>query len=79
MDLLEIFLEIIHGGIKIAVIITAILLSMMIGVEVIKEAKLFDKIASIFQPVIKIFNLPKEAIFPLLAGFFFGIAYLVLV
>ncbi len=75
MDWSAISLEIIFGSIKTGIMITAILIPIMIAVELIKETKILDRAASILQPVMRVFNLPKEGALPLLAGFFFGIAY----
>lgn len=75
MDWQAIFWEIIQGGSKTVMMIVIILLPLMIGIELVKDAKLLDKAVSVIQPVMKVFTLPKEGAFPLLAGIFFGITY----
>lgn len=75
MDWFSILQEIIYGVGKIMVLITAILLLLMIGLELIKEIKLLDRAANVIQPLMRLLNLPKEGAYPLLAGFFLGITY----
>ncbi len=71
----SIFLEIIHGGTKTVMIITAVLLPFMVVLELIKDANILKRTARFIHPVMKLFKLPNEGAFPLLAGIFFGISY----
>ena len=75
MDYLEILKEIIMGGGKTALMITAILLPLMIILELIKDANLLDPAAKVLRPAMKILTLPKEGAYPILAGVLFGISY----
>ena len=67
--------EIIQGGAKTAIWIFAILVPLMIVLELIRDARLLDRIAAAMRPVMKFLRLPGEATLPLTAGFFFGISY----
>lgn len=75
MDWFSILQEIICGVCKIMVLITAILLLLMIGLELIKEIKLLDRAAAVIQPLMRVLDLPKEGAYPMLAGIFLGITY----
>lgn len=75
MDWTAVIQDIIQGGIKIAVWIFAILVPLMIVLELIRDARLLDRIASAMRPVMKFLRLPGEATLPLTAGIFFGISY----
>ena len=75
MDWRAIGLEILTGGTKTILMITAILMPLMIGLELIKDARLLDRAAIVIRPVMRLFTLPQEGAFPLLAGVFFGISY----
>jgi len=63
------------GCIKITLLIIAVLVPLMIVAEIIRDIRLFDRVAFLIKPVLKFFSLPGEAAFPLLGGFFFGITY----
>lgn len=52
-----------------------IIIPMMICLEIAKDLKILDRMASWLAPVMKIFRLPKEGAFPLLIGLTFGLAY----
>lgn len=63
------------GCLKIALLIIAILVPLMVFTELIRDTGLFDRIAFLVKPTLRFFSLPEEAAFPLLGGFFFGITY----
>lgn len=75
MDWTAIFKEILHGGIKTSLMIVGILMPLMIALELIKDAKLLDKAAAFLRPVMRLFTLPPDGAYPMLAGVFFGISY----
>ena len=63
------------GCIKISALIVAILVPLMIVTEMIRDSRLFDKLAFFLKPSLKFFSLPDEAAFPLMGGFLLGITY----
>jgi len=63
------------GCIKISLLIIAILVPLMIATEMMRDTRLFDRLAFILKPVLSFFSLPGEAAFPLMGGFFLGITY----
>ncbi|MCF8069753.1 MAG: hypothetical protein K9L30_14330 [Desulfobacterales bacterium] len=75
MSWLEIAINIIIGSGKTILIITVILVPFMIILELIRDARLLDKAAVFIIPLMRMFSLPKEGAFPLLAGVLFGITY----
>jgi len=75
MNWFDIFLQIITVSGKTILIITIILVPFMVILELIRDARILDRAASFINPVMKLFNLPKEGAFPLLAGVLFGITY----
>jgi hypothetical protein len=75
MNVPAILIEILRGAIKTTIIITAVLIPLMTGLEIIKDGKVLNKVASVTQPIMRLFTLPKEGAFPLFAGILFGIAF----
>lgn len=75
MDWWGIGSEIIHGGVKTSIMVVAILMPLMVGIELVRDARLLDKAARWFRPMMRLFSLPPEGAYPLLAGVFFGISY----
>ena len=52
-----------------------IIIPLMIAMEFIKEYKVLEKLSPALSPALAFLGLPKEAVFPILAGIFFGILY----
>lgn len=75
MDWYSISIEIMVGGLKTSLMVVAILMPLMIGLELIRDSRLLDKAAFLFRPLMGLFSLPPEGAYPLLAGIFFGISY----
>ena len=75
MEWLSIGREILFGSVKTMLVITAILMPLMVGLELIRDARILDRAARWLRPFMGIFRLPHEGAFPLLAGVFFGISY----
>ncbi|MDD2497068.1 MAG: nucleoside recognition domain-containing protein [Desulfitobacteriaceae bacterium] len=68
-------LDVLKGSISSAIMVALIVIPLMVAIEFLKHWDIIKKIAPIFHPVLKALRLPKEAVFPLLAGLFFGLTY----
>ncbi|WP_245547378.1 nucleoside recognition domain-containing protein [Halobacteroides halobius] len=55
--------------------IALIIFPLLIGVEVADEIGILDRLAQLFNPILKYFKLPKEASIPLLVAQIFGLTY----
>jgi hypothetical protein len=75
LDWTALIQDIIQGGAKTAIWIFAILVPLMIVLEMIRDARLLDRISAAMSPVMRFLRLPGEATLPITAGFFFGISY----
>jgi hypothetical protein len=74
LDWTALIQDIIQGGAKTAIWIFAILVPLMIVLEMIRDARLLDRISAAMRPVMRFLRLPGEATLPITAGFFFGIS-----
>lgn len=72
---MEIIREIAVGSMTVTLWITGLLVAVMVGVEVVKDARILDRISGKIGPGMRIFGLPPEGAMPLLAGVFLGITY----
>ncbi|MBL0386952.1 hypothetical protein JJB07_09825 [Tumebacillus sp. ITR2] len=52
-----------------------IVIPLMLVIQVLKELRFLDKIATLMNPLLAFCGLDKKAAIPLLAGLFFGLAY----
>jgi len=68
-------IEIIRGAVSSLVMLILIAIPLMVVIEFAKEFRLIDKLGPFLSPVLKAFRLPEHAVFPLLAGIFFGLVY----
>ena len=75
MDWPVIFKEIIEGAARIAVLITAIIVPLMVLLALLTDSRMLDRTVGFIQPIMKRLNLSTKAAFPLLAGLFFGIVF----
>lgn len=55
--------------------LTVIVVPLMLAIQILKEIKFLDRLAGWMRPVTRLLGLPEKASIPLLAGFFFGLAY----
>lgn len=67
--------EIVLGGGKTALMLLAILIPLMVLLELLRDSGLLERMAVLIRPVMRIFKLPQEGAYPLLAGVFIGISY----
>ena len=75
MDWQVILQEIMTGGARIAVLVPAIIIPLMIVLALLTDSHLLDLGVDYIQPVMQRLNLSSRAAFPLLAGFFLGIVF----
>ena len=75
MDWWNIIVEIARGGFWTVLMVTGILLPIMLVLELMKDSGWLDRVARFIRPVMRIFTLPEDGAYPLLAGVFFGISY----
>lgn len=73
--IIEILKEGIIGSFNSVYSIAIIVFPIMIGLQILKDFKVLDKIANMFRFVTKLFNISVDAVFPLLVGVIFGISY----
>jgi len=71
----EFLAEAAAGSLKNVFIMASILIPMMTLLEVAREYKILNKISDRCVPLMQLFGLSKEAAFPLLAGYVFGLSY----
>jgi hypothetical protein len=67
--------EIITGGVRIAVLVPAIIIPLMIALALLTDTRLLDRGVGLIQPVMQRLNLSNRVAFPLLAGLFLGIVF----
>lgn len=75
MDWPVILKEIIEGVTRIAVLITAIIVPLMVLLALVTDSRMLDRGVGFIQPIMKRLNLSTKAAFPLAAGLFFGIVF----
>ena len=75
MDWQVILHEIITGSARIAVLILAIIIPLMVAISLLTDAHLLDRAVGFFQPVMRRLDLSTRLAFPLLAGLFLGIVF----
>ena len=73
MDWPLIIREIFSSSLHIALLLAAIIIPLMVGLALLRDARLLDRTAGLLKPLMKRLNLSNRAAFPLLAGFFLGI------
>ena len=73
MDWPLIIREIFTSSLYIALLLAAIIIPLMVGLALLRDARLLDRTAGLLKPLMKRLNLSNRAAFPLLAGFFLGI------
>lgn len=75
MDWRVILQEIITGGARIAVLVPAIIIPLMVVLALLTDTRLLDRGVGFIQPVMQRLNLSNRVAFPLLAGLFLGIVF----
>jgi hypothetical protein len=67
--------EIVTGGARIAVLVPAIIIPLMVVLALLTDSRLLDRGVGFIQPVMQRLNLSNRVAFPLLAGLFLGIVF----
>lgn len=75
LDWQVILREIITGGARIAVLVPAIIIPLMVVLALLTDTRLLDRGVGFVQPVLQRLNLSNRVAFPLLAGLFLGIVF----
>lgn len=75
LDWQVILQEIITGGARIAVLVPAIIIPLMVVLALLTDTRLLDRGVGFIQPLMQRLNLSNRAAFPLLAGLFLGIIF----
>ena len=75
MDWQVILQETITGCVRIAVLVPAIIIPLMIVLALLTDTRLLDRGVGFIQPVMQRLNLSNMVAFPLLAGLFLGIVF----
>jgi hypothetical protein len=65
--------EILTSSVRITLLLAAVIIPLMVGLALLRDAHLLDRAAGLLQPLMKRLKLSNRAAFPLLAGFFLGI------
>jgi hypothetical protein len=65
--------EILSSSVRITLLLAAVIIPLMVGLTLLRDARLLDRAAGLLQPLMKRLKLSNRAAFPLLAGFFLGI------
>lgn len=63
------------GALKLLGIVFVIVVPLMVLLEIVQRRRLFDRLIAVVAPVMRFWGFEREAIFPLLAGLSFGVAY----
>lgn len=71
----SVLVESFHGIARTVGLLLAIVIPLMIALEVLKEAKILERLARRAEPVAGRLGLSGRATFPFLAGLVFGLAY----
>ena len=67
--------EILTGGARIAVLVPAIIIPLMVVLALLTDTRLLDRGVGFIQPVMQRLKLSNRVAFPLLAGLFLGIVF----
>ena len=75
MDWQVVLQEIVTNGARIAVLVPAIIIPLMVVLALLTDSRLLDRGVGFIQPVMQRLNLSNRVAFPLLAGLFLGIVF----
>ncbi|MDO4581719.1 MAG: nucleoside recognition domain-containing protein [Bacillota bacterium] len=63
------------GCLKFLLKLAAIIFPLMIGIELLKQYKLLEKLTHPLEPLMRLIGLPADAAYPMFAGLVFGFFY----
>lgn len=75
MSMVLILKESVTGALLSVLQIAAFVIPILLFIEILRDINILDRFSSFCSPLVRIFQMPKEACLPLLAGLIFGIAY----
>ena len=75
MDWQVILQEIVTNGVRIAVLVPAIIIPLMVVLALLTDSRLLDRGVGFIQPLMQRLNLSNRVALPLLAGLFLGIVF----
>ena len=75
MDWQVVLKEIVIDGARIAILVPAIIIPLMVVLALLTDSRLLDRGVGFIQPVMQRLNLSNRVAFPLLAGLFLGIVF----
>ena len=75
MDFMAYLKESFTGSMSSVLIMAKIIMPLMIVMEILKDAKILEKLSKKLKPIAKFFDISNEAVFPLIIGMIFGIVY----
>ena len=75
MDWQVILQEIVTNGVRIAVLVPAIIIPLMVVLALLTDSRLLDRGVGFIQQLMQRLNLSNRVAFPLLAGLFLGIVF----
>jgi hypothetical protein len=75
LDWTIIIREILSNSVRITLLLTGIIVPLMVGLAMLKDSHLLDRVAGFLQPVMQRLKLSNRTAYPLLAGLFLGIVF----
>lgn len=75
MDFMAYLKESFTGSMSSVLIMAKIIMPLMIVMEILKDAKILEKLSKKLKFIAKFFDISNEAVFPLIIGMIFGIVY----
>jgi hypothetical protein len=73
--MLDILSEATVGSLMSLKQIALVVIPLMTAIEILKDLKVLDKIASLFLPIVKVYGMKKESGLPIVVGLLIGLAY----
>jgi hypothetical protein len=73
--MLDILSEATVGSLMSLKQIALVVIPLMTAIEILKDLKVLDKIASLFSPIVKVYGMKKESGLPIVVGLLIGLAY----
>lgn len=75
MNVIKFLTESISGSLSSVGKMALIIIPLMVAMEILKDSKILEKVSQKLMPVSKLFGISNEAIFPIIIGLIFGLAY----
>jgi len=69
------WLQTLWGSAKSMLLVVEIVIPLMVAIELFKHWNLIYRLTPLFRPLLRPLRLPDEALLPMVAGLFFGMAY----